>query len=120
MGAERMDRPLSGIKVVELAIWVAGPSTGAVLADWGADVIKVEEPQRGDPVRGMTIRSAHNPGVRIAWSYELDNRNKRSVAVNLRHPEGREFALRLIERADVFLTNLRLDALERVKLDYAP
>ncbi|HTY54895.1 MAG TPA: CoA transferase [Candidatus Binataceae bacterium] len=114
-----MDRPLSGIKVVELAIWVAGPSTGAVLADWGADVIKIEEPQRGDPVRGMTIRSAHDPDVRIAWSYELDNRNKRSAAVNLRDPEGRAFALKLIEQADVFLTNLRLDALERLQLDYA-
>ena len=113
-----MNGPLSGIKVVELAIWVAGPATGAVLADWGADVIKIEEPQAGDPVRGMTIRSAHDPNVRVAWSFELDNRNKRSVAVNLRHPEGRAFALRIIERADVFVTNLRLDALERLGLDY--
>ncbi len=114
-----MNGPLSGIKVVELAIWVAGPSTTAVLADWGADVIKIEEPQAGDPVRGMTVRSAHDPEVRVAWSYELDNRNKRSVAVNLRHPKGRSFAVRMLERADVFVTNLRLDALERLRLDYA-
>ena len=113
-----MNGPLSGIKVVELAIWVAGPSTTAVLADWGADVIKIEEPEAGDPVRGMTVRSAHDPEVRVAWSYELDNRNKRSVAVNLRHPKGREFAVRMLERADVFVTNLRLDALERLRLDY--
>lgn len=114
-----MNGPLSGIKVVELAIWIAGPATAAVLADWGADVIKIEEPQAGDPNRGLTMRSAHDPSVRVACSYELENRNKRSVAVNLRHPEGRAFALRLIERTDVFLTNLRLDALERLRLDYA-
>jgi crotonobetainyl-CoA:carnitine CoA-transferase CaiB-like acyl-CoA transferase len=52
-----MDRPLSGIKVVELAMWVAGPSTSAVLGDWGADVIKLEDPKGGDPIRGMSTRT---------------------------------------------------------------
>src|SRR5579885_1006013 len=114
-----MDRPLAGFKVVELAMWVAGPSTAAVLADWGADVIKLEDPAGGDPIRAMTTRAMNNPGVQVRPPYELDNRNKRSVAVDVRKPDGREFALRIIDRADVFVTSLRLDALERMKLDYA-
>ena len=112
-----MDRPLSGFKVVELAMWVAGPSCAAVLGDWGADVIKLEEPLGGDPIRAMTTRTMDDPNAQVRPPYELDNRNKRSVAVDVRKPEGREFALRIIEHADVFLTSLRLDALERMKLD---
>ncbi|MGH7863838.1 MAG: CaiB/BaiF CoA transferase family protein [Candidatus Binataceae bacterium] len=114
-----MDGPLSGIKVVELAMWVAGPATAAVLADWGADVIKLEDPASGDPIRGMTTRSLMASGLRIAPGYELDNRNKRSVAVDLRKPDGNSFAMRIVAAADVFVTNLRVDALDRMKLDYA-
>jgi crotonobetainyl-CoA:carnitine CoA-transferase CaiB-like acyl-CoA transferase len=114
-----MDAPLSGIKVVELAMWVAGPATTAILGDWGADVIKLEEPNGGDPIRAMTTKAMGDPNVQVRPPYELDNRNKRSVAVNLRKREGREFAIRLLERSDVFVTNLRLDALERMGLDYA-
>jgi len=113
-----MDRPLSGFKVVELAMWVAGPSTSAVLGDWGADVIKLEDPNGGDPIRGMTTRAISSPKAQVRPPYELDNRNKRSVAVDVRRPDGHEFAMRIIERADVFVTSLRLDALERMKLDY--
>ena len=113
-----MDRPLSGFKVVELAMWVAGPSTAAVLGDWGADVIKLEEPRGGDPIRGMTTRALSNPNAQVRPPYELDNRNKRSVAVDVRKPDGREFAMRIIDGADVFVTSLRLDALERMQLDY--
>jgi crotonobetainyl-CoA:carnitine CoA-transferase CaiB-like acyl-CoA transferase len=113
-----MEGPLAGVKVVELAMWVAGPSTAAVLGDWGADVIKLEDPAGGDPIRGMTTRTMADPDARVRPPYELDNRNKRSVTVDLRRDDGREFALRIIERADVFITNLRLDALERMHLDY--
>jgi crotonobetainyl-CoA:carnitine CoA-transferase CaiB-like acyl-CoA transferase len=114
-----MERPLEGVKVVELAMWVAGPSTAVVLADWGADVIKLEDPNGGDPTRGLVTRAMHDANVRVQPPYELDNRNKRSVAVDLRRADGRDFALRLIDRADVFVTSLRLDALERMRLDYA-
>jgi crotonobetainyl-CoA:carnitine CoA-transferase CaiB-like acyl-CoA transferase len=114
-----IDRPLAGIRVVELAMWVAGPSCAAVLADWGADVIKLEDPGVGDPIRGATTRTLADNGLRVRPGYELDNRNKRSVAVDLRKPLGQAFAARLLDRADVFVTNLRLDALERMKLDYA-
>jgi len=113
-----MQGPLAGFRVVEVAMWVAGPSAAAILADWGADVIKIENPRGGDPMRGLTAPARSDPLQTIAPGYELDNRNKRSVAVDLRHPEGREFAMRLIETADVFLTNLRLDALEEMRLDY--
>jgi crotonobetainyl-CoA:carnitine CoA-transferase CaiB-like acyl-CoA transferase len=114
-----MDRPLYGFRVVELAMWVAGPSTAAVLGDWGADVIKLEDPKGGDPIRAMTTRTMANPNAQARPPYELDNRNKRSVAVDVRKPDGREFALRIIEHADVFITSLRLDALTRMKMDYA-
>ncbi len=113
------ERPLSGIRVVELAMWVAGPSTAAVLGDWGAEVIKLEDPAGGDPIRGMVTRSIADPEFRVQPPYELDNRNKRSVTVDLRKAAGQDFAYRLIERADVFVTSLRLEALARMKLDYA-
>ncbi|MGO9771196.1 MAG: CaiB/BaiF CoA transferase family protein, partial [Roseiarcus sp.] len=114
-----MDRPLEGVRVVEVAMWVAGPSTTAVLGDWGADVIKLEDPVTGDPIRGFVTRTMGDPNARIRPPFELDNRNKRSVAVDLRRPDGHAFALKLIEHADVFVTSLRLDAIERMKLDYA-
>ncbi len=114
-----MDRPLQGVRVVEVAMWVAGPSTTAVLGDWGADVIKLEDPVTGDPIRGFVTRTMGDPNARIRPPFELDNRNKRSVAVDLRTADGHAFALKLIERADVFVTSLRLDAIERMKLDYA-
>ncbi len=114
-----MEGPLSGVRVVEVAMWVAGPSTAAVLGDWGATVIKLEDPDGGDPIRGMTTRAMGDGEVCVRPPYELDNRNKRSVAVDLRRPEGLEIAMKLIERADVFITNLRSDALSRMKLDYA-
>jgi crotonobetainyl-CoA:carnitine CoA-transferase CaiB-like acyl-CoA transferase len=114
-----MDLPLQGVKVVEVAMWVAGPSTTAVLGDWGADVIKLEDPTTGDPIRGFVTRTMGDPNARIRPPFELDNRNKRSVAVDLRTADGLAFALKLVERADVFVTSLRLDAIERMKLDYA-
>jgi crotonobetainyl-CoA:carnitine CoA-transferase CaiB-like acyl-CoA transferase len=114
-----MDRPLEGVKVVELAMWVAGPSTAVVLADWGADVIKLEDPGRGDPTRGFTTRGSAGSNVRVRPGFELDNRNKRSVAVDLRRPDGVEFAMRLVEHADVFITSLRIDALGRMGLGYS-
>jgi len=113
-----MTGPLSGFKIVELAIWVAGPSTTAVLGDWGADVIKLEDPRGGDPMRGMTVQPLDFPDLKMRPPFELDNRNKRSLAINLQHPDGRDVAHRLLQQADVFVTNLRLDALERLGLDY--
>ena len=109
--------PLHGIKVVELGIWIAGPATAAVLGDWGADVVKIEHPVGGDPLRGLKAlgfptEPTLNPSV------ELDNRNKRSVAVNVQKPEGNELVRRLVRTADVFVTNLRAPSIERAHLSY--
>jgi crotonobetainyl-CoA:carnitine CoA-transferase CaiB-like acyl-CoA transferase len=109
--------PLKGLKVVEMGIWVAAPATGAVLADWGAEVVKIENPKGGDPVRGlMAMGVAFEPPVNP--SLELDNRNKRSVAVNVQTPEGSAVVKRLLRDADVFVTNLRRNALQRAGLTY--
>jgi len=113
-----MEGPLKGIRVVELAMWVAGPSTAAVLGDWGASVIKLEDTRGGDPIRAMSTR-ALGSNTPIRPPYELDNRNKRSVTVDLRKPEGVDFAHRIIDKADVFISNLRVDTLKTMRLDYA-
>lgn len=111
-----MAGPLEGIKVVELGFWVAGPATGGILADWGADVVKIEPP-RGDPMRGIFVAGV---GLDVPFNppFELDNRGKRSIALDLKKDEGREIARRLCDEADVFLSNLRPGALERMGLDY--
>lgn len=104
---------LDGIRVVEMGVWVAGPSCAAILADWGADVVKLEPPE-GDPFRGLfaSLGAVMNP------PFELDNRGKRSVAVNLDHEDGRRFAHDLIDRADVFVSNMRPRVLEKYGLSY--
>jgi crotonobetainyl-CoA:carnitine CoA-transferase CaiB-like acyl-CoA transferase len=107
--------PFEGVRVVELAMWVAGPAAGGVMGDWGADVVKIEPPG-GDVLRQFV--NAGTDDKPCNPSFELDNRNKRSVAIDLHLPEGRALALELIDRADVFLSNLRLSALERMGLDY--
>ena len=108
-------RVLQGYRVVELAIWVAGPASGGLMADWGADVIKVESPE-GDPCRRVfgAIGLADQPGVP---PFELDNRGKRSVVLDLATRAGREAMDKLLAEADVFLTNLRPKALARLGLD---
>jgi crotonobetainyl-CoA:carnitine CoA-transferase CaiB-like acyl-CoA transferase len=106
---------MEGIRVVEVGMWVAGPSAAAVLGDWGADVVKIEPPN-GDPFRGLLSAfggDGSNP------PFELDNRNKRSVGLDLSREEGRRIAAELVDRADVFVTNARPAALERAGLDYA-
>ncbi|MCH8993661.1 MAG: CoA transferase [Chloroflexi bacterium] len=111
-----MSGPLEGIRVVELGFWVAGPACAAILCDWGAEVIKIEPPN-GDPFRGL-FASALGSAVSINPPFEVDNRGKRSVALNLDHEDGRAIAHQLVERADVFVTNLRPRALEDFGLDY--
>jgi len=111
-----MPGPLQGVKVVELALWVAGPSAAAILCDWGAEVIKIEPPQ-GDPFRGW-IASMMGATLATNPPFELDNRGKRSVALNLDNDEAGAIARRLIEDADVFVTNMRPRALDRHELSY--
>ena len=105
---------LDSYRVIELGMWVAGPAAGGLLADWGADVIKVETPV-GDPMRRLfQLLAGH--GQPDSPPFDLDNRGKRSVVVDLAVPEGAEIVRRLIRDADVFLTNLRPEAVERLGL----
>jgi crotonobetainyl-CoA:carnitine CoA-transferase CaiB-like acyl-CoA transferase len=103
-----------GVRVVELAQWVFVPATGAMLADWGADVIKVEHPAGGDGYRGMVLPGSGSSPVNYAM--EMVNRNKRSVAIDLKTPEGRALLLELVASADVFLTNFLPSVLDRLGL----
>ena len=104
---------MQGIRVVELGLWVAGPACGGILADWGAEVIKVE-PHSGDPFRGLEWLY----GDEINPPFELDNRGKRSVVLDLQSESGSKVMHRLIEDADVFLTNYRPGGLRRLGLDH--
>ncbi len=106
---------LQGTRVIEMGVWVAGPSAGGILADWGADVIKVEPPA-GDPMREL-FRSLAGMGISESPPFDLDNRGKRSIVVETRTEEGQSLVRRLVKGADVFLTNLRPGALERMGLD---
>jgi crotonobetainyl-CoA:carnitine CoA-transferase CaiB-like acyl-CoA transferase len=108
-----MPGPLEGIRIVELGVWVAGPAAGGILADWGADVIKIEPPA-GDPARGFNRMLGGD--MESSPPFELDNRSKRSVVLDLQTEDGLAQALELIATADVFLTNIRVDALERIGL----
>ena len=105
---------MEGVKVVEVGMWVAGPAAAGILGDWGADVIKIEPPN-GDPLRGIVPGPT---GSSASPPFELDNRNKRSIALNLAVAEGRDIAARLVDEADVFVTNARPGALARAGLDY--
>lgn len=111
-----MPGPLEGVKVVELGVWVAGPAAAGVMADWGADVVKIE-PLSGDPARSFQFMYGGNPPDNPV--FELDNRNKRGIAVDITTEAGREAAYRLIDDADVFVTNVRAAALQRSGFDYA-
>lgn len=108
---------LRGIRVVELAAWTFVPAAGAVLADWGADVIKIEHPETGDPQRGL-INSGVVPGSGgVNHFVEQPNRGKRSIGLDTSNPDGLELLMRLIETADVFLTNLLPGSRRRMGVD---
>ncbi|WP_371667989.1 CoA transferase [Streptomyces sp. NBC_00289] len=106
-------RPLEGFTVVELGMWVAAPAAATMLADWGADVVKVEAPT-GDPNR-YTLRHV-GQDIDSAPPFETDNRGKRGIVLDLRSQEGKDVLEQLLARADVFVTNLRPGALERLGL----
>lgn len=107
--------PLDGVKVVDLTTIVVGPICTRTLADYGADVIKVEAPG-GDLLRTMA-EGSRNPGM--SGKFINFNRNKRSIGLDIKKPEGLEAMRRLIDKADVFVSNVRPDALARAGLDYA-
>ncbi|NNL86776.1 MAG: CoA transferase, partial [Myxococcales bacterium] len=103
---------LSGLRVVEMTVWVAGPSAGGIMADWGADVVKVEPPV-GDPQRNLFKAIGYREDMPNP-AFAIDNRGKRSVVLDLRQEAGRAAMDCLLKDADVFLTNMRPAALERL------
>jgi crotonobetainyl-CoA:carnitine CoA-transferase CaiB-like acyl-CoA transferase len=106
---------MEGVRVVELGVWIAGPAAGGILADWGADVVKIEPHGVGDPSR--LFSSMLGGDLPLNPVFEMDNRSKRSIVIDLAQPEGRELALELIDSADVFVTNVRMAGLARLGLD---
>jgi crotonobetainyl-CoA:carnitine CoA-transferase CaiB-like acyl-CoA transferase len=108
-----MGKPLEGIRILDLTIWQQGTYATAVLADLGADVIKIEERRHGDPGRGAWI--AENG---LSAYFEAHNRGKRSIALDLKQERGREALLRLAKDADVFITNFRARAMRDLRLEY--
>lgn len=110
-----MPGPMEGVKVVELGVWVAGPAAGGILADWGADVVKIEPPGIGDPAR--TFQQMMGADLPFNPVFENDNRSKRSIVLDLSQEAGRAIALELLDEADVFVTNVRAKALARLGLD---
>jgi len=111
------DPLLKGIRVVEAATVIMVPSAATILSDYGAEVIKVEPPGLGDGNRQLHLLPGM-PDSDIAYCYMQLNRNKRGVAVNLKDEAGMEILLKLIETADVFVTNYRPQALRRLRLTY--
>lgn len=111
-----MGKPLEGIRVVEVAMWAFVPAAGGVLADLGADVIKVEPPM-GDPLRGLQIGGLEDHTRHVDFSWESYNRSKRSITLDLKHDAGREALMRLLEGADVLLTNILPPARRSLGID---
>jgi crotonobetainyl-CoA:carnitine CoA-transferase CaiB-like acyl-CoA transferase len=109
-----LDRPLEGVKVLELSQIMAGPTCGLMLADLGADVIKVERYPQGDDAR--RYRRAGDSG--LPPSFMILNRGKRSIALDVKHPDGRAALLRLVAQSDILTENFRTGVMERLGLDY--
>ena len=124
MPASQSNGPLVGLRVLELSTVLAGPYCAMVLADLGADVIKVEPPE-GDPTRGYgppwveAPATATSPSERVAAYFLSVNRNKRSLRLDLRRPEAQEVVLRLLGRSDVLIENFRPGGLNRLGLSDA-
>lgn len=110
--------PLQGIRVIDWTIFQQGPVVTAMLGDLGAEVIKIEERGRGDPGRGLsTVLGLSLPRDRNYY-FEANNRNKKSISLDLRKPQAREIVYRLVEKSDVFVQNFRKGVAERLGLDY--
>lgn len=115
-----MSAMLDGVRVLEVAMWTFVPSGGAVLAEWGADVIKVEHPETGDPQRGL-INSGFLPSESGGLNYmmEVPNRGKKSIGIDLKTEGGRELVYRLAADCDVFLTNFLPAARRKLGIEIA-
>ena len=113
-----MNGPLQGVRVVEITQFQNGPVCGRILGDMGADIIKVE-PKTGDPARGFMAIIGVQMGFKGRnFYFEYCNRNKRGIVLDLKTPRGLEVFMKLIDRADVFLTNMAIGTPERMGIGY--
>src|SRR5215218_4677905 len=112
-----MTAPLDGVRVLEVAIYAFVPSATAILADWGADVLKVEHPVMGDPGRNTAAWGvpAEVNGVSHLW--EVANRGKRAMTLDIATPEGHEILMRLVDESDVFVTNFLPAARRKLRIE---
>jgi crotonobetainyl-CoA:carnitine CoA-transferase CaiB-like acyl-CoA transferase len=109
---------LKDLKIIDMGHFVAVPAAGALFADWGADVLKIE-PIDGDAQRGHKSLMALLTGSdEVNWRFEVHNRNKRSLALDLKKKAGTDILYKLIEKADVFMTNYEMAAIKKLKLNY--
>lgn len=104
--------PFAGLKVIDCASYIAGPAAATMLSDFGADVVKIEPPE-GDPLRGL-YRLPGTPPAELNYPWDLDSRDKRSLVLDLKQPEGQAVLQRLVARSDVFITNLPLAVRRRL------
>ena len=104
-------RPMDGVRVLDIATFLAAPFCGTLLAEFGAEVIKIEQPGVGDPLRRFGTASASDTGDTLIWLQE--SRNKKSITLDLRKPEGAELLKRLVAESDVLVENFRTGTLER-------
>ncbi len=108
---------LSGLKVIDCATYIAAPAAATLLADYGADVIKIERPPHGDPYRYLSLVPGM-PESEKDYCWILDGRNKRSIALNLAEGLGCEVLMKLVSGADVFITNYQPELVRKFRLDY--
>ncbi len=114
-----MPMPLEGIRVIDWTIWQQGPVCSAMLGDLGADVIKIESRDSGDPGRGILKIAGVDLSDRPNFYFEANNRNKRSITLDLAKPQGREIVHKLVAKSDVFVQNFRKGVAARLGVDYA-
>jgi len=118
---EHGQRPLDGIRVLDLSRAVAAPFCAQVLADMGADVVKVEKPGTGDDTRHLKPQAKADGGTDVpasGFNFIAMNRNKKSITVNLASPEGQEIVRKLAQESDVLIENYKVGDLRRYGLDY--
>jgi crotonobetainyl-CoA:carnitine CoA-transferase CaiB-like acyl-CoA transferase len=110
--------PLSGLTVLDVASFIAAPVAATVLADYGANVIKVEPPETGDPNRHIMATLASYPKADVNYPWQMDSRGKRSIAIDLKTEDGQAVLHRLAAKADVFITNYPITVRGRLKIAY--
>lgn len=113
-----MTEPLQGINVLEWATWLSGPMAATILGDLGAEVIKIEQTDTGDPLRGLMLYGKWGLADGRHALFEAYNRNKRGVVIDLKKEKGREIAYELVKWADVFVHNYPRDTASKLGLDY--